>query len=53
MSERAGIFPGREAPVAVQLLGAAPIALQEMILAVLLIWKGFAVSSPGWERVPR
>ena len=34
---------GVDAPVALQLLGAAPIALQEMILAVLLIWKGF-----GW-----
>ena len=33
---------GVDAPVALQLLGAAPIALQEMILAVLLIWKGFA-----------
>jgi uncharacterized protein DUF4386 len=36
---------GVDAPVAVQLLGAAPIALQEMILAVLLIWKGFAAPS--------
>jgi uncharacterized protein DUF4386 len=36
---------GVDAPVAVQLLGAAPIALQEMILAVLLIWKGFTVPS--------
>ncbi len=36
---------GVEAPVALQLLGAAPIALQEMILAVLLIWKGFAAPS--------
>jgi hypothetical protein len=43
---------GVDAPVALQLLGAAPIALQEMILAVLLIWKGFAsppnaILSPG------
>jgi hypothetical protein len=30
---------GVDTPVALQLLGAAPIALQEMILAVLLIWK--------------
>jgi hypothetical protein len=36
---------GVDTPVALQLLGAAPIALQEMILAVLLIWKGFAASS--------
>ena len=36
---------GVDAPVALQLLGAAPIALQEMILAVLLIWKGFAAPS--------
>ena len=38
---------GVDAPVALQLLGAAPIALQEMILAVLLIWKGFAAPSVG------
>jgi hypothetical protein len=36
---------GADAPVGLQLLGAAPIALQEMILAVLLIWKGFAAPS--------
>ncbi|MET1012030.1 MAG: DUF4386 domain-containing protein [Actinomycetota bacterium] len=36
---------GVDAPVALQLLAAAPIALQEMILAVLLIWKGFAAPS--------
>ena len=36
---------GVDAPVALQLLGAAPIALQEMVLAVLLIWKGFAAPS--------
>ena len=36
---------GVDTPVALQLLGAAPIALQEMILAVLLIWKGFAAPS--------
>jgi hypothetical protein len=36
---------GADAPVALQLVGAAPIALQEMILAVLLIWKGFAATS--------
>ena len=36
---------GVDAPVALQLLGAAPIAVQEMILAVLLIWKGFAAPS--------
>ena len=36
---------GVDAPVGLQLLGAAPIALQEMILAVLLIWKGFAAPS--------
>jgi len=36
---------GVDAPLALQLLGAAPIALQEMILAVLLIWKGFATPS--------
>ena len=41
---------GVDAPVALQLLGAAPIALQEMILAVLLIWKGFASSA---ERDPQ
>jgi hypothetical protein len=35
---------GVEAPVALQLL-AAPIALQEMILAVILIGKGFAAPS--------
>jgi len=38
---------GVDAPVAVQLVGAAPIALQEMILAVLLIWKGFAAPPAG------
>jgi hypothetical protein len=36
---------GVDAPVALQLLAAAPIALQEMILAVLLMWKGFAAPS--------
>jgi hypothetical protein len=36
---------GVDAPVALQLLGTAPINLQEMILAVLLIWKGFVASS--------
>jgi len=36
---------GVDAPVALQLLAAAPIALQEMTLAVLLIWKGFAAPS--------
>ncbi len=35
---------GFEAPFALQLFWAAPIGLQEMILAVLLIWKGFAAS---------
>ena len=42
---------GVDAPVALQLLGAAPIALQEMILAVLLIWKGFA-SAPNASLSP-
>ena len=44
---------GVDAPVPLQLLGAAPIALQEMILAVLLIWKGFAAPSvaAGGRRV--
>ena len=47
---------GVDAPVALQLPGAAPIALQETILAVILIWKGFAAPSvaaangePGWR----
>ncbi len=35
---------GAEAPFPLQLL-AAPIGLQEMVLAVLLIWKGFAAPS--------
>ena len=38
---------GVDAPVALQLLGAAATALQEMILAVILIWKGFAAPSVG------
>jgi hypothetical protein len=35
---------GAQAPFPLQLL-AAPIGLQEMVLAVLLIWKGFAATS--------
>jgi len=38
---------GVDAPTALQLLGAAPIGVQEMVLAVLLIWKGFAAPSVG------
>ena len=43
---------GVEAAFPLQLL-AAPIGLQEMVLAVLLIWKGFSAPSVAASGVPR